>query len=59
MSEAQLESPGPDLVRTGVPEVDAALDALAGLDQTKVVEHPAAFEEAHERLRRALDGADA
>lgn len=59
MSEAQLESPEPDPVRTGVPEVDAALDVLADLHDTDVAQHPAAFEEAHERLRRALDGADA
>lgn len=58
MSEAELESPEPGRVATGVPEVDAALDVLAGLDDTVVAEHPAAFEEAHERLRRALDGAD-
>ncbi len=41
---------------TGVPEVDAVLESVAGVDQTDVAEHPAVFEKAHEQLRRALDG---
>lgn len=41
--------------RTGVPEVDAVLDEVEGLDGTPVDEHVAVFERAHEQLRRALD----
>ena len=43
-------------VRTGVAEVDAAIDSVAALDDAPVEEHPAVYEAAHERLRRALDG---
>lgn len=59
MTEAHPETYQPDPVRTGVPEVDAVLDSLAGLEETEVAEHPAVFESAHERLRSALDGGDA
>ena len=55
MTEAQSFTPEPDPVRTGVPEVDAVLEAVVGLDETDVAEHPAVFERAHEQLRRALD----
>ena len=57
MSEAHPEVHEP--ARTGVPEVDAALDALTGLDDAVVADHPAVFEAVHDRLRGALDGADA
>ncbi len=40
---------------TGVVEVDAVLASLDGLADAPVVEHVAVFEQAHERLRRALD----
>ncbi|WP_457205024.1 hypothetical protein [Nocardioides sp. P5_C9_2] len=40
---------------TGVAEVDAVLASLDGLSDTPVAEHVAVFEDAHERLRRALD----
>ena len=53
MTEAQSFPPEP--VRTGVPEVDVVLEAVAGLDETEVAEHPAVFESAHDLLRRALD----
>ncbi|MGZ5404694.1 MAG: hypothetical protein ACXWDL_08605 [Nocardioides sp.] len=56
MTEAQFSQPDPEPVRTGVAEVDAVLDSVAGLDETDVAEHPAVFEGAHERLRRSLDG---
>ena len=58
MTEAQSIAPETESepVRTGVPEVDAVLESLAGLDETEVAEHPAVFEVAHEQLRRALDG---
>jgi hypothetical protein len=42
--------------RTGVEEVDDVLADLQGLQDSPVEEHPAAFEQAHERLRQALDG---
>jgi hypothetical protein len=41
--------------RTGVPAVDAALDAVEALTDTPVAEHAAVFSAAHETLRRALD----
>lgn len=56
MTEAQSFAPEAEPVRTGVPEVDAVLETVAGLEQAEVAEHPAIFETAHERLRRALDG---
>jgi hypothetical protein len=40
---------------TGQPEVDAVLASLDGLADRPVAEHVAVFEQAHERLRRALD----
>jgi len=42
---------------TGVAAVDAVLDAVEGLDGRPLEEHVAAFESAHEQLRRALDAA--
>ena len=54
MSETASENG--HVVRTGVVEVDAAMDSVAALDDAPVAEHPAVFEAAHERLRRALDG---
>jgi len=62
MTEDQSFAPDPDSVLhsepvvTGVPEVDAVLESVAGVDQTEVAEHPAVFERAHEQLRWALDG---
>lgn len=46
-------SAGP--LRTGIAEVDAVLDAVETLDAHPVADHPAAFEAAHEQLRRSLD----
>ena len=40
---------------TGVAEVDAVLASLDGLADRPVAEHVAVFEQAHDRLRRALD----
>ena len=40
---------------TGVPAVDGVLSSLDGLADRPVAEHVAVFEQAHERLRRALD----
>ena len=56
MSEVHPEAAGTESVRTGVAEVDEVLETLESLDDTEVVEHPAVFEAAHERLRAALDG---
>lgn len=55
MTEAQSFPPEPQPVRTGVPEVDAVLEAVEGLDEIEVSEHAAVFESAHDQLRRALD----
>ena len=40
---------------TGVPAVDDVLASVQALDDRPVEEHVAVFEQAHERLRRALD----
>lgn len=40
---------------TGMAEVDAVLASLDGLGGRPVAEHVAVFEQAHDRLRRALD----
>jgi hypothetical protein len=40
---------------TGEPSVDAALSALHQLDGLPVAEHPAVFEQTHQRLRQVLD----
>jgi hypothetical protein len=42
---------------TGHPAVDEVLRSLEGLDGRPVDEHVAAFEQAHEVLRRALSDA--
>lgn len=39
----------------GDPRVDAAVSSLQDLDKRSVDDHPAVFEQAHERLREALD----
>ncbi len=53
MTEAHFEH---EPVQTGVAEVDEVLSAVAGLDPADVSSHPGVFEQAHEQLRRALDG---
>lgn len=40
---------------TGVAAVDDVLASVQGLDGRPVEEHVAVFEQAHDRLRRALD----
>jgi hypothetical protein len=52
---AEPEQPAP--VATGHPAVDEVLRSLDALDGRPVDEHVAAFEEAHESLRRALSDA--
>lgn len=42
---------------TGVPDVDAAAARLADLDDGDVHQHPAVFEDVHQRLTAALDTA--
>jgi hypothetical protein len=42
-------------VRTGVEEVDGVLDSVDDLEGLPVEEHVAVFENAHDRLRGALD----
>ncbi len=44
-------------VETGHPAVDEVLRSLNALDDRPVDEHVAAFEQAHEELRRTLSGA--
>ncbi|GAA5156831.1 hypothetical protein GCM10023340_45730 [Nocardioides marinquilinus] len=41
--------------QTGVEDVDAVVDAVAGLDELDPAEHVAVFEAAHSRLRATLD----
>ncbi len=47
--------PEADRPRTGVAGVDAVVDDVAALDARPLEEHGEVFEDAHERLRRALD----
>jgi len=42
--------------RTGVEEVDDVLASTEGLEDRPVDEHVGVFENAHDQLRRALDG---
>jgi hypothetical protein len=51
------DGPAPRAVATGHPAVDEVLRSLDGLDGRPVDEHVAAFEQAHEVLRRALSNA--
>jgi hypothetical protein len=48
-------SPSGETESTGIPAVDEVLSSLDGLADRPVAEHVAVFEQAHERLRRALD----
>ena len=54
MTDQSPEPQAPE--RTGVDEVDSVLASLQVLDDLPVEEHPAVFEQAHDRLRQALDG---
>ena len=42
---------------TGIASIDSVLDLVAGLDARPLEDHAAAFETAHQQLRRALDEA--
>lgn len=52
---SEVDSPAP--VSTGHPAVDEVLRSLDELDGRPVDEHVPAFEEAHDKLRRALSDA--
>jgi hypothetical protein len=61
-SEAsEASGPGPEAasthetLATGDAAVDEVLASVAALDDRPVDEHVAVFEQAHDRLRRALD----
>lgn len=57
-SDVTAEPTGPDdwdAPATGVAAVDDVLVAVRALDSRPVDEHVAVFEQAHDRLRRALD----
>lgn len=43
-------------VRTGLDDVDAVITAVETLEERPIEEHVGVFEQAHEQLRRALDG---
>jgi hypothetical protein len=51
------DAPAAPVESTGHPAVDEVLRSLEGLDGRPVDEHVAAFEQAHEVLRRALSHA--
>ena len=51
MTEVPVSTQAP----TGIESVDAVLDLVAGLEGRPLTEHVAVFEEAHARLRGALD----
>lgn len=55
--EPEAEPEGATQVSTGHPAVDEVLRSLDDLDGRPVDEHVAAFEQAHEVLRRTLSGA--
>jgi len=46
----------PERVRTGEDRVDAVIAAIEALGDQPVNGHVAVFEQAHDELRRALDG---
>ncbi len=54
-AQAPTLEPEIDRPHTGVGEVDAAVDDVAALDARPLEDHVEVFEDAHERLRRALD----
>ena len=54
-SDVMLERPA----STGLPRVDAVVDAVAGMGSVALVEHVQVYEQAHRELRSALDDPDA
>lgn len=55
MNDDLTGTPESGSVRTGVADVDEVLADVESLADRPVEEHAAVFEQAHERLRRALD----
>ena len=53
--DAAVTSDDSEATSTGVAVVDDVLASVQALDDRPVEEHVAVFEQAHERLRRALD----
>ncbi|MCD4527387.1 hypothetical protein [Nocardioides sp. cx-173] len=53
--EVSHDLPERERVRTGDERVDAVLAEIEDLRDRPVEEHVAAFEQAHDKLRRALD----
>lgn len=47
----------PEVIPTGIEQVDAVQQEVVGLAERPVSEHVEVFERAHEQLRRALDAA--
>lgn len=58
LEEVEAEQLLPVWEPTREPRVDAALDALAGLDPDDVHGHAAVFDEVHQQLRAALTDLD-
>jgi hypothetical protein len=56
-AEAFDDGPSEPAAATGHPAVDEVLRSLDALEGRPVDEHVAAFEDAHEQLRRALSSA--
>jgi len=57
--ESSVDAAAAGPVSTGHPAVDEVLRSMERLDELSVTEHVAAFEEAHEALRRSLADGDA
>ena len=53
--DAAVTGDGSEATSTGLAAVDDVLASVRELDGRPVEEHVAVFEQAHERLRRALD----
>ena len=53
--DAFVTGHGSETTSTGVASVDDVLASVQALDGRPVEEHVTVFEQAHERLRRALD----
>ena len=58
-ADATVGTAEPDRVHTGVVGVDEVIAEVAALHSRPLDEHVAVFEDAHERLRRALDDTQA
>ncbi|WP_323792197.1 hypothetical protein [Nocardioides sp.] len=54
-SDVMLERPA----ATGLPRIDAVVDAVASMGSVDLSEHVRVYEQAHRELRSALDDPDA